>query len=196
MSNEAPLEMTEQDVADLEALHNEPAAEKPPYRPVLKTWQVLLTEAVTTESTQRVTAGWATRITAMYKELLYKDMEKFRDEFFEKIRTLLRALVEEIESDNECLKVEDQAADVAENSVHYKNLIFRWQSAILGWEQGWHCTDEDSHIEIATISEVHRMFFGEQGITSHLDGIGFHFTEDDQKALAAHLESLKEASGE
>lgn len=193
----SPFELSEQDQADLDSMYAEPDAEKPPYRTVLEAWKILLFDAVNTEGKKRVTPGWASRVTSLYKQLKLQEMNVFRDIYFAKINELRDALVEIIDgADDEALKVTSPAEDVERNSPLYRAVVFAWQTAILKWELAWDCEAEDAHVEIATISEVHRMFFGENGVTGHLDAIGFQFTEDDGAELTAHLDALKAESGE
>ena len=44
---------------------------------------------------------------------------------------------------------------------------------------------------MAAISEVHKMFFAEQGLTSLLDQIGFQFDDEDREGLVALLEDTR-----
>jgi hypothetical protein len=67
-----------------------------------------------------------------------------------------------------------------------------WQITVLGWELDWDCMDPDAPAELAAISEVHTMFFGEVGLTALLDEIPFEFTDMHREALALALQSFKD----
>ena len=81
---------------------------------------------------------------------------------------------------------------MAENSGHYKNLLMTWQLAFLAWELAWECTDPHAVAELAAISEVHKLFFSDTGITAYLDNIRFQYTEADRDDLTAALNELRE----
>ena len=166
------------------------AAESHPYTPVLNVWKEILdgSEAVRQE---RVTPQWANRITTQYKGIYFDAMPLYRDLYYVKIDELRAVLQTEIDSDEECLKYPSIEEDKEHNSYHYMNVIIGWQKAILSWELDWDCTDIDAAIEFAAISEVHKMFFGDTGLTSLLDQINFEFNETAQQLLLAELEELK-----
>lgn len=191
MSENTPIEMTEQDLADVATLHEVPApTEEPNFHPILEVWREVLKPAAA-EAKKRVTPSWAARITAQYKQLNIQDMATFQALYFGFIAELYAILNTVIDGDAECLHAADPAEDLALNAGHYKALIFAWQSTILGWELDWDCRDEQAHIELAAISECHKMFFGEQGITAFLDQIGFRFTDEDSVELTQALEAQR-----
>jgi hypothetical protein len=64
---------------------------------------------------------------------------------------------------------------------------------VLGWELDWDCTDSAAGAELAAISEVHTMFFGDVGLTSLLDQISFEFTDMHRDALGMALLNYKES---
>ena len=70
--------------------------------------------------------------------------------------------------------------------------MFSWQKVILSWELDWDCTSPSAAVEIASIIEVHKMFFGDTGMVTLLDQINLEFTEDMQQQLMVELEELKE----
>lgn len=172
------------DVEDLNRLYAED--EVPSYHPILMIWREVLKPAVE-EAKKKVTPQWASRITSAYREVNYADMDYVRDSYYGKIAELARILDLEIETDEECLTYTTPEEDVEENGYHYKNLLLQWQLAFLQWEMAWSCTDEHAGPELAAISEAHKMFFGDQGITAFLENIQFPFTEDDQQTLADAL---------
>jgi hypothetical protein len=114
-------------------------------------------------------------------------MNNFRDRYYEKIGQMLDILEGEIATDADCLTHGSPEDDVKYNSHHYMNLLLHWQLAILQWEMDWETTDPHAAAEIATISEVHKMFLGAQGLTGWLENIAFQFTEDDQATMSRLL---------
>jgi hypothetical protein len=169
--------------------------EMPSFHPILQVWREVLKPA-REEKDARVTPAWANRIIASYQGLTFADMNHYRDSYFAKILELADLLDEEIASDDECLNPATPEEDAEENSDHYKNLLLVWQKAVLGWEMGWDTAAPGAAVEVAAISEVHKMFFGETGIVAFLDNIKFEFTEADQNELAAELEAMKAGSSE
>ena len=167
-------------------------ANKAPYHSILEVWREVLAPAHKERKT-KITPQWANRICTMYRELAFADMLEFRDRYFDKIAELETILLVEIESDDECLNVTSPEEDVEHNNHHYLNILIDWQRAFLSWELAWDCADPDAAIELAAISEVHRMFFDQNGLTALLDQIKFEFTDDDRDLLAASLQELRDA---
>jgi len=188
--NHETVEYSEQDQADLSRLYS--SDEVPSFHPILQIWREVLKPAAE-EAGTKVTPQWANRITAAYREVAFADMNYVRDSYFGKIAELAHILDLEIASDEDCLTYGTPEEDAAENAHHYKNLLLQWQLAVLAWEMAWETTDEHAGAELAAISEVHKMFFSDQGITAYLETIRFEFTEDDQQQLA---EALLEFRGE
>lgn len=163
----------------------------PSYHTILEVWREVLRPAKD-EKDSKVTPAWANRVVASYQDLCFQDMVDYRDAYFAKIIQLADILDYVISQDGDALSYATPAEDREHNSVHYKNLLLLWQQAVLQWELDWDCTDLNAGVEVAAISEVHKMFFGETGLTAHLDNIQFEFTEDDQAVLAEALEQLKD----
>lgn len=182
---EPPL--TDQDLADLESLDREP----PSYHTILEVWSELLKPAEE-EQTKRVQPGWGSRITQMYPQIKMQHMTEFRDRYFAKILELKQILDEEIAEDPDCFKPSKPEDDAADNRHHYKNLLLNWQKQIIQWELDWDCEDDLSPVELGAISEVHKMFFSEKGVTAYLDNIGFEFDEQDQLEMSMVLNEMKE----
>lgn len=185
-------ETVEADVVDFPTVE---IPEDVEYHTILEIWKAVLSPA-RTEREQRINPGWANKICQNYHQIAFADVRKVHESYFGKILQLLEILELEIDGDEDCLKPDEAAEDAEVNAHHYKNLILNWQSAILMWELLWDCTDEDAAVEIAAISEVQRMFFGEIGLVGYLDQINFQFTEDDQAMLGEALEELRAGTGE
>lgn len=168
--------------------------EAPTYHPILRIWREVLSNAED-ELGAKVTPQWANRVTSSYRELNFRDMPRFRDLYFGKVLEMASVLETIVESDEECLTYTTPEEDVEHNSQHYKDLLMHWQILMLGWEVNWDCESEDAALEVAAISEVHKMFFGspaQQGLTAFLDSIKFEYTEADQADLAEALAVVKE----
>lgn len=179
-------DLSDKDRVDLASLGLRPDDEEMVYHTILEAWREVLTPAAA-ERGKVVTPQWANRMLATYMGLEYRDMETFRDLYYDRINELLVILREEIASDPDCLNWATPEEDSVENSHHYKNLLLHWQLAILSWEMEWRCTDDDAAVSIAVLSEVHKMFLGAQGLTAWLENIKFEFTEADQETLSAAL---------
>ena len=119
-------------------------------------------------------------------------MPEYQKRFYSKILELRDLVVAEIETDDECLNRLTAEEDSIDNAPHYRELLFQWQKRILEWEQAWDCTDPNAAVELAAISDVHAMFFGQVGLTAYLDNIKFEFTEQDQAEMRQRLDEIKE----
>lgn len=162
------------------------------YHTVLELWREVLKPA-TREASMKITPQWATRICSAYREINYADMINFRDDYFARITNLADILDVEIATDDECLNLNSAEEDVEHNSHHYLNLLVDWQKQFLSWELEWEPTDTYAAIEIASIAEVHRMFFDNTGLTSLLDSINFEVSDADRDMLATALQELRDS---
>lgn len=198
MSEEAPVQLSDQDILDITQLQAEPDGqeqEPPSFHPILQVWREVLKPSAS-ERTKKVTPQWASRICAEYQQMRFEQMNDFRDTYFGKLHQLEVLLVDEINSDADCLTYSEPADDVKHNTHHYKNLLMVWQLVFLGWEMEWDPTSPRAAIELAAISEAHKMFFGQTGLTQFLDNIQLEFTEADQAQLAEALQALRDGRGE
>ena len=177
-------ELTVQDILD--------DANSAPYNSILRIWAEVLKPAEQ-ERYKKITPQWANRICNTYRELNFADVPKFRDSYFDKILELANILDLESATDDECLNVTTPEEDVQHNTFHYLNVLIDWQKALLSWELAWDCTDECAAAELAAISEVHRMFFDQNGLTALLDQIKFVMTDDHRDLLAASLQEMRDA---
>lgn len=183
------IEMSDQDERDLEKLLAE--GNPPEFHPVLEVWREVLKPA-TELAKEKVTPQWASKMVATYPRVEFADMELMQHLYFAKIGELAEILDAEIATDKDCLTYRTPEEDVEENSDHYKNLLRDWQLAFLQWEMDWETTSPTAPVELAAISEVHKMFFGQTGLTAYLDNIKFEFTEEDQQSLAQALMDLRD----
>ena len=161
------------------------------YHPILKVWREVLVPA-RTERHNRITPQWASRLVNTYPGITFPDVLGFKDLYFDRIETMLGVLEDLIDTDSECLTPSTPEEDVEHNADHYLQMITNWQIVILRWELEWDCQDPRAPIELATIAEIHKMFFGEQGLTSLLDNIPFEFSDMHRDALALSLQEFRE----
>lgn len=192
--NPDSVELTEQDKADLASLHAMPEVpEDFEYHPILMVWREILKPA-RTEASKKVTPQWASRIVAQYQGVTFADMLEFQARYYGKIEELFQMLLDEIATDENCLVYDSPEEDLAENIGHYKNLLRDWQVRFMAWEVAWDCGDPAAGVELAAISEVHKAFFGQTGLTQFLDNIKLELDEAWQAELSAELEAMKEGS--
>lgn len=182
------IEPSTQDELDLAKLHALPGGElpEPTWHSVLEVWRESLRPAAD-EATKPITPKWASKIVSTYQGVGFADMVYFRDQYFAKIQLMLQILLDEIDTDDECLKITSPEEDVAANSQHYRNVIQAWNLELHSWELDWDTTSPHAAVDIAVITEVYHMFFGPMSLTNYLDNIKFEFTEADQEALRQAL---------
>lgn len=169
-------------------------AEDTDYHTILQVWTAVLKSSEDVR-TERITPQWANRIINAHAQILFEDMPHFRDLYYDKIDQLREVLQAEIDTDDECLNYASPEEDVEHNSIHYLNVIINWQKVILSWELDWDCTHVDAPLELASIVEVHKMFFDQTGLTSLLDNIKFEFSDEHRELLTLELEEMKREWG-
>jgi hypothetical protein len=165
--------------------------ETPSFHTILEVWREILRPAQAAKD-EHITPQWASRICSKYQQLEFRDMPEFRDRYFDKIAALESILLKVIHTDEESLNQATPEEDAEHNSENYISVLTEWQICVLGWELDWDCTDPAAAAEMAAISEVHTMFFGEVGLTSLLDQINFEFTDIHRDALGLALLNYKE----
>jgi hypothetical protein len=171
------------------------AAEEAPFHSILEVWRTILSPA-RGQIGKPITPQWANRMVQTYPGLTYADTVHLADLYYDRIGVLGDILALEIATDDECLKVITPAEDVEQNNHHYLNVIVDWQKQFLQWELDWDPTAADAAIDIASLSEVHKMFFDQTGLLSLLEQISFEFTDADRDLLAEELQAMREAVGE
>lgn len=169
------------------------AAEPAPYRTLLELWRVLLNTSRTVPD-EPVSMQWATKMVNTYPEIRYRDVEDIHVGVFALTAELADILDEIIESDDECLKKVDAQEDAEQNAHLYRRALIDWQVAFIEREARWRATDKGAARELAILSEVQQMFFGQTGLVGHLDTIGFQYTEADQEELTKALVAAKDAA--
>lgn len=189
MTDPTDAQLTDQDRADLASLDH--LTEEVTYHPILQVWREILKPAEA-EARKKPTPQYASRLVASYNHLTYAGVADAHARYYAKILELAAMIDDVIAKDADCLSYGTPEEDVAENSQHYKDLLRDWQVRFMEWELAWDTTQPDAVIELAAISEVHKAFFGQTGITQFLDNIKLEYTEADQAELAQLLESMKE----
>lgn len=166
----------------------------PSYHTLLEVWREVLAPGRTQEMRQQVIAPqWATRIVGTYTGVSFADCGDIHVLLLDLVEDLAQILDEQIASDSQALSRTEAELDATENAQHYKDLLREWQRYFLEQELAWRCTDRDAAIQLAALGEAHRLFFGQTGLTAHLDTIGFEFTEADQQELGEALEATRQA---
>lgn len=165
---------------------------EPSFHTILEVWSKIL-EPAQMERDSQITPQWATRICGKYMYMDFNVMPTFRDRYFDKIAELEGILFSVIEADDEALNQTTPEEDAKHNADNYTTVLTLWQITVLGWELDWDCEDEAAPAELAAISEVHSMFFGDLGLTALLDEIPFEFTDMHRDALALALQSYKDS---
>jgi hypothetical protein len=196
--NDGHGELSELDQAEVDALYSEiTGGDAPSFHTILEVWREVLKPAAA-EAEKKVTPQWASKMVQSYPELKFADMRALQAAYYSKLLEMLDVVVDEIATDDECLGYTTPEEDVEGNSGHYKAVLLAWQRKFLGYELAWDCTDVDAAVELAAISETHKVFFGEVGLTQFLDNIKFEFTEDDAAEIAQALEDMRtqEVEGE
>lgn len=184
------IELSDQDREDLAKLDADLESPEPNFHTVLEVWREVLKPA-REELGKKITPQWASRIVSSYQDVGFNDMGDMRDRYYGKILELLEILMAEIATDDECLNYTTPEEDAAENRTHYLNVLRDWQLRFLQWELDWEHSDPKAGVELAAVSEVHKAFFGQTGLTQFLENIRLEVTEADQNELAAALAELR-----
>lgn len=177
-----------------ENLPPEPEAPETPYHTLLEVWRAVLAPARDGEMrNEKVSPQWATKIVSTYQGLTYGDTPAVNALLYLIVDELGQILDDEIATGDDPLEWADAESDVQNNSQHYRNLLTSWQCHMLRRELEWDPRDADAAVMLAALSEVHNMFFGQTGLTAHLESIKFQFTEEDQADLRTALEETRNA---
>ena len=167
-------------------------AETAPYNSMLKVYKEVLAPAFE-ERKAPPTANWSNRMVAQYPCLEYKDVQEVHDRYYNLIIELIDVLHAELDTVPPInLEIDNAPEDMEANRHHYLNLLLNWQLTIHAHELDWRCTDEHAAAEIAAVSETHKMFFGQNGLTEFLAQSGFRFTTEDQSMLQDAMFEMRE----
>jgi hypothetical protein len=189
--------MTDEIITDeaIEDFIGEPVGEPDNYHPILEVWRAVL-EPARGQRDVKVTPAWANRVIGSYAGVTYADMNNFRDAYFGMVIQMADVLEFEISTDDECLNNFTPEDDLEHNVHHYKNLLRDWQMVLMQRELDWDCESPNAAVEMAVLSEVHKMFFGDTGLTQFLDNIQLQIDETDQAMIRNALDELKAGHSE
>lgn len=173
MKNENPegLELSEQDLADLQQLHDEPEAEEKDERTLLKLWLTVLGD-IEASAAEEIELGIAFKVVSSWPFLKFQETQRYHElyhDYLLDVRELLRATV------NDHPGCEDHTSqdDMTENYEIYKTLVIGWNLLFDDLDGSWVATDKESHIKAAALVDARGMIFGGNGLAGHLDARGF-----------------------
>lgn len=172
-----------------------PATPEAPYQPIIKVFREVLKPSVE-ESKKEPTPNWCIQMIGSYPGITYADMPDVQTRFYVIIDELKAVVEYEISEKPDCLSFGDAKTDMSENRTLYLNLLLKWQEVLLSHELEWDASAPWAAAEVAAISEVHKMFFSQNGITAFLHQAGFEFTEADQSDIAEALDAMRGAERE
>lgn len=193
---EEHIELPAHDKADLDQLYATPdggeGVEPPKFHPILEVWREVLRPARAEVGTV-ITPQWANKMVGAYQGVTFRDLVDLRDIYYRLLVEMLEILETEIESDAECLTWDTPELDVEHNGAHYRQVLTDWQLHFLKEELEWDCTSITAAVELAAMSEVHKIFFGAMGITAFLEQIRFEYSDEDQAELERVLVELRDS---
>jgi len=194
MTNEPKL--TEQDIADLEAMANEQ-----PERTVLETWREVLAR-IEVEEQQRIEPGYASRMLARWPRLELHRIPVYYALFNEYLKRYRDVLTEQLRLHPDALDntgpLGEEDSDAIKNRDIYKEILFGWSIVTATLEAEWNVTDEDAYESLAAQHEAQQFVTGPQGMMQALvsPGVAFQWTDEDQEALNERVVAALEESGE
>lgn len=192
-SIELPEELTEQDQADLAALWGEAADTN--YRSIFLIWDEIL-KPENLESNRGMTMQAATVICGRYPQMTYGLVEAFERLYFEVMGDLATTLHNAVEAkrgdEHDPLGVDNAEEDVARNGEDYVELLMTWQEQLTAWEISWQPSHPEAPAWVAALGEVQNFFFGERGLTGHLEVIKLEFTEEHVETLQRRLQAVRD----
>ena len=153
-----------------------------PKHTLLESWRELL-KVIELAMAERPQIGYCSQVMAKHPQIKVCQVERYHRDYHERLLALRAVLLDEIESDPECLKRLDD--DAEGNRHHYLNLLVNWQKLVYQWENEWDCTANDANITMASIPDAARFVLGSQGMVGHLGAIGFRITEEDAALIQA-----------
>jgi len=182
-------QLTEQDIADLEALHSESSGVT---HTIIEIWQANLEPADQILAKEFITPGFANKIVSTWPKLSVQDVKAYHTLFHQRV-IRLRSIFDEAlekyraETPDALERVED---DATYNRDFYIEILTLWQEEMQRWEyRDFDVTSPDAHIDIAVIAEVKSFFLGEMGLAQHLQTVGFSYDEEAQARIGARLQA-------
>jgi hypothetical protein len=198
---EETIEGPDAEIVEFPVQADEEERDQVSYHAILEVWRELLKGAGPNDAAG-VTPHWANRMVSEYRHLTFADTEKLHRLYYDRIARLASLLDDIIDANPNCLKVSKPDEDREQNDALYKQVLTDWQKEIVHWEMQWSPISPLAAVEIASMGEIHKAFFGQTGLTQHLENIRLDFTDADSEALAAELNEIRlsylapEVSGE
>ena len=183
--------LTEEDIADIDAL----TREKAPYFTVLKAWQETLAP-LEQESAKKPTADWAAVIISKWPFLQFSDLMSVHGHYFRILKDLKNILDAEINSDKDALTYTTIEEDVENNKDHYVSIIKDWQKALIAEQSKWDVSAEDAGPRMAALGEVQQQLLGKNGLVSYLGVIQLPFSDEEQFEMDDELEAFRKTLDE
>ncbi len=168
-------------------------SDAPQFHTVLEVWRETLKPARDLKA-EPVTPQYANRLIQTYSGLTFADIGLVQEGYYDLVIELLEILEHEINSAEDFpLDWPTPEEDALNNAHHYKNLLMLWQQAFLQHELEWDHKSPTAAVDVAVLSEAHKMFFGPTGLTQFLDNIQFEYTDEDSEELGRVLDEQREA---
>lgn len=188
--SETPIELTEQDEADLAAMQGE--ATKSLNHTLLEIWRDVLSN-VEKSAAEKVTPYTANKIVGSWPQLKFQDVPEYHRLYHTYLLLYRDALDAIIKAHPGCLsnigEEGTEEFDPVANRQAYIDIFFEWQMVTIRLEHLWDAADENSHVVLAALADAAALTTGEQGLIQHLSQpqINFQFDEADQMALSERL---------
>lgn len=174
-------ELTESDRQDLEAMGIDPdtgEAAEPTRRTLLEIWQEVLANVEKSKATA-IPMNVAHKVVASWPKLSYQDTVRYHELYHDHLLELREVLNDLIARDPAALSFTGEGEDLEANGHHYQDLLVSWNLVLEHAEMEWRAEQEDSHIRVAAIVDARHFFFASDGLTGHLDSIGFQLSDED-----------------
>lgn len=181
--------LTERDQEELDRL----LAEKPEieYHSIFKVWQSLL-ESADTAGNRHMTPKWAMAIIGQYVGITFSDLDDYVVQYFNLLDDMRLVLQRIIDEDEDTLKPKSADEDIEVNHSNYVDVLREWQLLLLTRELTWSPSSPTAAVEIAVLSEIQKLFFGQTGLVGHLEAIKLEYSDEDQESLAVALEARRD----
>lgn len=190
MSNE-PINLTEQDLADIEQMHAEEAYNPAEREPLLVIWEDLLSH-IDTERHAKITLPIAQKTVSRWPQLSYADMPRYHELYFEYLNQMRQPVLDALSADPESREVPGNE-DAETNRKHYLEILFEWNALASLWQFQWETTDPEAAIKIAAMIDANGFFLSQTGLVAHFHEIGLRLTEEEQQAMADRVMAYEES---
>lgn len=187
--NITPIELSEQDQLDLEAMgvvpDDAPAEVK---RTLLEIWNAIF-DSLEANEAERISPETAVRVTQMWPLLTIQDVPLYHERYFARLRELRTTLHMFVADFPEAL--EHTEDDAEKNGDIYTGLLIDWQVRIQDWQLAWDVSEPTSHVQLAADADALNFTVGQHGMANHLSEIGFDFSEERQGRIVEALDDAK-----